>query len=108
MERLSKKNRRKPQANMNNIELAKPMVSADERIEAKSDSEKFLALHYQELKDLGKHFLTIVSGVFAISVTFSEKMIDFTKATGPQKGLIIGSWSFLIAAVVAAGTGIYG
>ena len=72
-----------------------------------SDSDKFLSFNYQELKDLGKHFLTIVSGVVAISITFSEKMIDFTKATGLQKSLLIGSWSCLIVAVVTAGIGIY-
>jgi hypothetical protein len=73
----------------------------------RTDSEVFLSFHYNELKDLGKHFLSIVVGVLAFSVTFSEKMINFTDATSLQKTLLICSWSSLIIAVVAAGTGLY-
>lgn len=98
------------ESDVGKIDLAaqsKVSLEATTENKPKPDSEIFLAFHYNELKDLGKHFLVIVSGVLAFSVTFSEKMIDFTKATSLQKGLLIGSWSFLIVAVVAAGTGIY-
>jgi hypothetical protein len=98
------------ESRISNIDSAShPSTSADaENLDRrKPDTEIFLGFHYNELKDLGKHFLTIVSAVLAFSVTFSERMVDFTKATPSQKALLISSWSFLIVAVVTAGTGIY-
>lgn len=73
----------------------------------KAHSELFLSFHYQELKDLGKHFLTVVSGILAFSVTFAEKLLDLARATPAQKALLIGGWSLLIISVVCAGAGLY-
>jgi hypothetical protein len=73
----------------------------------KTDAEIFLEFHCPELKDLGKHFLTVISAVLAFSVTFSEKITEFSKSTLPQKGLLMGSWLFLIIAVVTSGAGLY-
>jgi hypothetical protein len=73
----------------------------------KTDGEIFLEFHCPELKDLGKHFLTVISAVLAFSVTFSEKITEIPKATLPQKVLLMCSWLFLIIAVVASGAGLY-
>jgi hypothetical protein len=40
-----------------------------------SPQQKFLVFLYPEIKDLAKHFLTLISGVLVFSVTFSEKII---------------------------------
>lgn len=76
-------------------------------IKLKSDSEVFLSFHYPELKDLGKHFLVIISAVLAFSVTFSEKIIGISGAGGLQMVLLLSSWGLLIVALVATGIGIY-
>jgi len=73
----------------------------------KTDAEIFLEFHCAELKDLGKHFLTLISAVLAFSVTFSEKITDFSKSSSPQKTLLVSSWLFLIIAVVTSGAGLY-
>jgi hypothetical protein len=73
----------------------------------KSDSEIFLEFHYPELKDLGKHFLTLVSGVLAFFVAFADRLLNLSKATLTQKVFLILALSFLIISVVAVGTGIY-
>lgn len=73
----------------------------------KSDSEVFLSFHYPELKDLGKHFLLVMSAVLAFSVTFSEKMIAFPGAGGLQLTLLLSAWGLLIMALVATGVGVY-
>ena len=74
---------------------------------SKTDAEIFLEFHCPELKDLGKHFLTVISAVLAFSVTFSEKIVDISKTTFPQKILIMCSWLFLIVAIVTSGAGLY-
>jgi hypothetical protein len=73
----------------------------------KGDAEIFLEFHYPELKDLGKHFLTVISAVLAFSVTFSEKLADLSKATLSQRVLLMCSWLFLVTAVVTSGAGLY-
>ena len=73
----------------------------------RTDVEKFLEFHYPELKDLGKHFLTVIAAVLAFSVTFSEKITEFSKATASQRLLLMCSWLFLIVAVVTSGAGLY-
>ena len=70
-------------------------------------AKMFIEFYYPEVKDLGKHFLTIVSGVLAFSVTFSEKIIGFPNAGRAQLILLICSWALFIIAIIAAGAGIY-
>jgi hypothetical protein len=84
----------------------KPQISADTDTKL-GNAEMFIEFYYPEIKDLGKHFLTIVSGVLAFSVTFSEKIIGFPNATLSQFILLVCSWVFFIVAIIAAGTGIY-
>ncbi|MBI4489116.1 MAG: hypothetical protein HY694_08520 [Deltaproteobacteria bacterium] len=67
----------------------------------------FLANVYAEIKDLGKHFLTLVSGILAFTVTFAEKIIDFGTASPPQKYFLQLSWLLLVGSVTAVGVGLW-
>lgn len=71
------------------------------------DAQVYLSFYYPELKDLGKHFLTVVSGVLAFFVTFADRLVDVSKATTAQRNFLIVALALLITAVVSVGTGIY-
>ena len=71
------------------------------------DADVFLTFYYPELKDLGKHFLTVVSGVLAFFVAFADKLLDVAKATAAQRVFLIAALALLIVSVVCVGTGIY-
>ncbi|MGZ5462138.1 MAG: hypothetical protein ACXW4P_04070 [Thermoanaerobaculia bacterium] len=71
------------------------------------DADVFLAFYYPELKDLGKHFLTVVSGVLAFFVAFADKLLDVAKATAAQRAFLIAALALLIVSVGCVGTGIY-
>jgi hypothetical protein len=85
----------------------RPGVEQPPGIPDKPESEIFLTFYYQELKDLGKHFLTLVSGVLAFFVAFAERLLDLAKATALQRVFLILALSTLIISVVAVGIGIY-
>jgi hypothetical protein len=74
---------------------------------AKIDVELFLQNVSGEIKDLGKHFLTLISGILAFTVTFGEKVIDFTKVGPVEKYLLFFSWILLFCAFSAVGTGLW-
>jgi hypothetical protein len=44
------------------------------------EAKTFLDFVYPEVKDLCKHFLTLVTGILVFSVTFSEKIVIFQTA----------------------------
>jgi hypothetical protein len=54
---------------------------ADMPTSSDSPQEKFLKFLYPEIKDLAKHFLTLLSGILVFSVTFSEKIVPVSEAT---------------------------
>src|SRR4051812_29567148 len=70
-------------------------------------AKAFLEFDYTETKDLCKHFLTLVSGVLVFSITFSEKIIDFPRASKTAKGLLLFSWVLFMAAIVCCAFGLY-
>ena len=74
---------------------------------ANGSDQSFIANVYPEIKDLGKQFLTLVSGVLAFTVTFAEKIIDFATASSLQKYLLLLSWLFFIGSVTAVGVGLW-
>src|SRR5262245_40530737 len=76
-------------------------------VDASSSSKVFLAFKYPEIKDLLKHFLTLISASLVFSITFSEKIIDFNNATMGARIAVIGAWALLILAFGACGIGIY-
>lgn len=68
-------------------------------------SEMFLKYDYPETKDLCKYFLTLITTVFVISLTFSEKVINF----GTQdylRWLLIFSWCSFLIAIIFCGLGL--
>jgi len=67
----------------------------------------FLQFYYPELKDLGKHFLTVVSGVLAFLVAFSEKVVNLASASDVQRLFLVMALALLMIAVVSVGTGVY-
>ena len=74
---------------------------------AETDEQVFVSFHYQEVKDLGKQFLTLISATLVFSVTFAEKILPFASATRFQKALLSLSWLILLASLAATGFGIY-
>jgi len=66
--------------------------------------EKFLKYDYAEAKDLCKQFLTLISGVIVLALTFADKVIDFGNATLAAKRLLFASWSCLFLSLIGCGT----
>jgi hypothetical protein len=73
----------------------------------KTPEQLFTAFHYAEVKDLAKHFLTLIAGVLVLSVSFSDKIVPFDSASRIQKCLLAGCWLGLLASFVLAGFGLF-
>jgi hypothetical protein len=77
----------------------------------KTSAEVFVEFNYPELKDLGKHFLTISSATAVFLVTFVEKIIGPTASTTTSPSLIETltktALIMLLTAVISAGTGLF-
>ncbi|WP_089729976.1 hypothetical protein [Candidatus Thiosymbion oneisti] len=71
------------------------------------DARVFLEFKYPEIRELLKHFLTLISAALMFSVAFAEKIVNFETASNVQKGLLIGSWGTLIIALGCCGIGLY-
>ena len=65
--------------------------------------ELFLKHDYAEAKDLCKQFLTLNVAVVVFSLTFSDKVVEFAKASQFSKVLLVSSWSCLLASIVGCG-----
>ena len=72
--------------------------------ENRSDAEIFLLFNYPELKDLGKHFLTLSSATAVFLLTFVEKLIGSNASFGH---LIKACMASLLASIAAAGLGLF-
>lgn len=70
-----------------------------------SAAEMFLKYDYAETKDLLKTFITLISATLVLSVTFSEKVVNFGKAGKPTKLLLFTYWALLIFSLIASGLG---
>ena len=69
--------------------------------------ELFRAFHYPEVKDLGKHFLTLISGSVILSVTFAEKIVVMAGGKSTAFWLPELSSLLLISVLVAGGWGLF-
>lgn len=65
-----------------------------------SPSEMFLKYDYPEIKDMCKQFLTLITTVLVISLTFSDKIVGFTNASITSKWLVILSWTSFLLAII--------
>ena len=72
-----------------------------------SEKEVFVTFHYQEVKDLAKHFLTLISATLVLSVTFADKIISFESAPHYQRWVLVSCWVLLIASLICAGFGLF-
>jgi hypothetical protein len=71
-----------------------------------ADTRNFLEFSYKEIKDLGEKFLTVVVAVLVFSLTFSDKIVDFPRASSRIRLLLITSWAMFIAAIASCGLGL--
>ena len=71
-----------------------------------SREELFLKYDYPETKDMCKQFLTLVSSLLVVSLTFSDKIANFSKAPQLIKWLIIWSWISFLIAIISCGLGL--
>ena len=84
---------------------------ANEQIEStvseSAQAKAFLEFQYVEVKDLSKQFLTVVVAVLALSVTFSEKVVNFSGGRTLTRGLMILTWALCLASFVLGGLALY-
>lgn len=67
------------------------------------DPRTFTDFVYPEVKDLCKHFLTLVSGILVFSITFSEKIIDFQRAKPWERWLLLAAWAMFFLTFIGGG-----
>lgn len=72
-----------------------------------SRARVFLEFQYPEIKDLLKHFLTLIAAALVFSVTFSEKIVNFQNAQRSQHVIVIVAWFLLVLALGSCGVGLY-
>jgi hypothetical protein len=69
-------------------------------------AQTFFTYDYAVTKELAKDFLTLVSAILVFSITFSEKIADFPRASKRTRGLLLSAWSSFITAIITCGTGL--
>ena len=68
-------------------------------------AEKFLKFDYPETRDLCTQFLTLIAGILAVSVTFSEKIVA---PDARFARILLGtSWLLFLLALIGTGGGLY-
>lgn len=71
-----------------------------------TDEQKFLQYDYGETKDLLKTFLSLISATLVLSLTLSDNVVDFARASASVRYALIGSWALFIFALICAGLGV--
>lgn len=74
---------------------------------SKTNAEKFIEFNYKELKDLGKHFLTISSASVVFILAFFEKINPSINNQIPIDSRIKMGGILLISSVITAGIGLF-
>jgi len=83
------------------------MIDKPSAVNTESEEEVFVEFYYREVKDLCKHFLTIISATLVASITFGDKIVPFSTATPAQRWTLTLSWLALLAALASAGWGLF-
>jgi|SRR5882757_1783232 len=73
----------------------------------KTESEIFLEFNYKELKDLGKHFLTISSASVVFILTFFEKITPIVNNEKNIDSRVKIGGILLLISVITAGIGLF-
>jgi hypothetical protein len=71
-----------------------------------SDAELFLKYNYLETKDMGLHFLTLVTAVLVFSLSFAEKVFDFQNASKRKRTIVILGWCLYLISIILCGLGL--
>jgi hypothetical protein len=66
-------------------------------------AEAFLKYDYAQTVDLGKAFITLLSAILVLSVTFAEKIINWEKSDRIPKILLLMCWGLLIFSIILCG-----
>jgi hypothetical protein len=70
------------------------------------DAVDFLKYAFTETKDLAKSFLTVVTAVLVFSLTFSEKIANFSAASRSIRLTLATAWCSMLLAIIAGGVAI--
>lgn len=89
------------------FEYARTTTPRDKFAECiKNNANTFLARDYAETKDAAKAFLTLLVAVFVASITFSEKVVDMTRADRGPRRAMVSAWIMILVAIIACGMGL--
>ena len=72
-----------------------------------SDAKIFVDFYFRELKDLAKHFLTLVAGTLVLTVTFVEKFVNPSTSDALHLWLMGLCWFFLVVSFLLCGIGLF-
>jgi hypothetical protein len=75
-------------------------------LEVLSNADKFLKYNYFETKDMGLHFLTLVTAVLVFSLSFAEKVFDFQHASKRKRAVVIVGWCLYMLSIIFCGLGL--
>ncbi|HEY1902312.1 MAG TPA: hypothetical protein VGG56_07790 [Terracidiphilus sp.] len=70
------------------------------------ESAEFIKYNFTITQDLCKQFITVVTGVLVFSLTFSEKIVNFSSANRFLRILLGISWASMLFAIIACGLGL--
>ena len=81
-------------------------------------AERYVAFQYEQMKDLTKHFLTLIAGTLVLTLSVADKLIvsvgnastapDIAHALSMGKLFLGSAWITLVVAFVFAGGGLAG
>ena len=78
-----------------------PALASDFNKCLTSQAKVFLDRDYTDFKDFGKAFLTLLSATLVASITFSEKIVDISKAELFPLSTMIACWVLLLLAIIS-------
>jgi hypothetical protein len=78
-----------------------------EQNSAEAEANFFMATIYPEVKDLGKQFITLLSGVLAFTITFADKIVDLQNSGLPSKVFLMLCWLLFVAAIIFIGVALW-
>ncbi len=72
-----------------------------------NSSSDFITYDFAITKHLCKQFITVVTGVLVFSLTFSDKIVNFSAAQKYLRVLLGLSWASMLFAIIACGLGLH-
>ena len=82
-------------------ESPEPRPESDES--SGKEFDEFIKYNYGESKELGKLFITVLSGILLFSINFSDKVGGIQNAPPYYRFLLLGSWSCLLISIMGCG-----